>query len=472
MEELIPTNRKALKVNLDTDFYGTFAEIGGGQEVARHFFQAGGASGTIAKTISAYDKSFSDANYNQNKKGRYVSEERLKKMLDKEYGELEKLLRSNRKDSCFFAFADTVEILNYGKTNYPHGWMGVKFQLAPDKAPNEVIMHVKLLENDGLLQQITLGILGVNLIYACKYYYDRPNTFLKSLIDNLSPDRLRITMIKMKGPDLEYVDNRLLGLQLVRNGMTQAIMFDNNGEVQQPSDMLYKKNAIVLRGTFKPVTYVTKDIIRKSMESFEKDEDYDPENTLFFCEMTTNNLMAGGELDEKDFIERVNILNAMGQNVMVSAFREFYKLVDFFGQFKLKKLRLVIGVPTFEKVLDKKYYADLKGGILEAVGKMFPSNMKLYLYPTVRKESGEVITADNLSLAEDVRFLLDYLRHNRFILDLKSSIGEQLHVRSSQVLEMILKGDPKWENYVPMLVAQAIKKKKLFGFVEEKKKKE
>lgn len=462
INEIIPTSRKALQINLDTDFYGTFAEIGGGQEVARNFFQAGGASGTIAKTISAYDKSFSDANYNDHKKGRYVSEQRLIKMLDKEYRQLEKLLRDEKPTASFFAFADTVEILNYAKTNRPHGWMGFKFQLSPDREPNVVVMHVKLLENDGLLQQITLGILGVNLIYACKHHYDKPNVFLKSLTDNLSIDRFRITMMKMSGPDLHYIDNRLLALQLVRNGMTRSIMFDKHGDVQQPSDMLYKKNILAFRGTFKPITYITKDILRKSLELFQKDEDYNEENTLSFCEMSTNNLLAEGELDEHDFLERVNMLNLIGQNVMVSDIREYYKIVEFFGQFKLKKLRLVIGVPTLEKVVDKRFYKNLKGGILEAVGKMFPKNMKLYIYPTVRKGSGEMVTSDNIVMDDDVRYLYNYLKANRFILDVKSSMAGQLHVKAKEVLKMIREENPKWEKFVPMDVATVIKEKRLF----------
>jgi hypothetical protein len=460
--DILPNSRKALIINLDSDFYGTFAEIGGGQEVARNFFQAGGASGTIAKTISAYDKSFSDANYNNHKKGRYVSEQRLIKMLNKEYRELEKLLRSQKPKASFFAFADTVEILNYGKTNYPHGWMGVKFQLSPDKEPNEVVMHVKLLENDSLLQQVTLGILGVNLIYACKHHYDKPNAFLQSLTDNLSTDRFRITMMKMSGPDLEYVDNRLLGVQLVRNGMTHAIMFDKTGNIQQPSDMLYKKNVLAFRGTFKPITYITKDILRKSLNLFQKDEDYNADNTLFFCEMTTNNLLAEGELDERDFLERVNMLNLIGQNVMVSDIREYFKLVEFFGQFKLKKLRLVIGVPTLEKVVDKRFYKDLKGGILEAVGKMFPKHMKLYIYPTARKGTKEMVTSENINMDDDVRYLYDYLKANRFILDLDSSMSEQLHVKAREVLKMIRSNNSDWEKFVPMVVAKVIKEKSLF----------
>ena len=460
--EIIPTARKALKINIDTNLYGSFAEIGGGQEVARHFFLAGGASGTIAKTMSAYDKSFSDYNYNDNKPGRYVSEDRLLKMLRHEYHETSKLLRNKRPDACFFAFADTVEVLNYTKTNYSHGWMGVKFQLSPDSKPNMVLIHVKLLENEAKLQQATLGILGVNLLYACKYYYDNPVVFVRSLLDDLSRDRFRITMMRMSGPDLDYVDNRLLAVQLVKLGLSHAMMFDKDGNVHPPSDMLYKKNVLTLRGSFRPIIYVTRDILRKSMELFQKDEDYEPDNTLSFCEISLNNLLSDGELDERDFLERVNMLNDIGQNVMVSDIREYYKLVEFFTQFKLKKLRIVMGVPTLEKVVDKRYYTHLKGGILEAVGKMFPLNMKLYVYPTLRKEEGRLISSSDIKMDEDVQLLFRYLKHNRFILDLKTGMTEQLYIDSHTVLDMIKDGNPEWERYVPMNVAKTIKEKKLF----------
>jgi len=462
--EPIPTNRKALKINLDTDFYGTLAEIGGGQEVARHFFQAGGASGTIAKTISAYDKKFSDVLYNKGKSDRYVAENRLIKMLNAEYRELNKLLREEKPDASFFAFADTVEVLNFTKTNYPHGWMGIRFQLHPEDQPNTVVLHVKLLENDSLLQQKTLGILGVNLIYASRYFHQYPNTFLQSLMDNLSNDRLRITMIRMSGPYLDYVDNRLLGVQLVKNGMTHAIMFDRHGNLQQPSDMLYKKNVLAFRGSFRPITYVAMDILKNSLELFKKDEDYRPDNTYSFCEITLNNLLTEGELDEQDFLERVNMLNDIGQNVMVSDIREYYKLVEFFSRFRLKKLRVVVGVPTLEKIVDKKYYVDLRGGILEAIAMMFPKNMKLYIYPTLRKGSNEIITSDSVKMDDDVKLLFEYLRKNRLILDIPNGMSKQLQVKSYDVLKMIQRGNPDWEKYVPMVVAQTIKKKKLFGY--------
>ncbi len=463
--DIIPTNRKALQINLDTNFYGSFAEIGGGQEVARHFFMAGGASGTIAKTISAYDKRFSDAQYNDNKPGRYVSEDRLYKMLQHEYHDVEKLLGEIRPHCTFFAFADTVEILNYSKTNYAHGWMGVRFQLKPGGASNTVVLHVKLLENDGLRQQTTLGILGVNLLYACKYFYDDPPRFLVSLMDNLSTDRFRISALRMSGPDLDYVDNRLLAVQLVKNGMAHAMMFDKKGNVQQPSDMLYKKNVLAFRGAFQPITYVVKDILRQSMELFRKDETYEPDNTLSFCEISLNNLMAkGDEVDERDFLERVDMLNDIGQNVMISDFKEYYKLVDFFSQFKLKNLRIVMGVPTLEKVMDKHYYQNLKGGILQAMGMLFPKNLKLYIYPTWKGEGKQkrMVDAQHINVAPDVRLLYAYLLENRFILDLNSHLPEQLFIKSRDVLKLIREGNSAWEQFVPMEIARTIKAKGLF----------
>lgn len=459
-QEIIPTNRKALKINIDTPFYGSFAEIGGGQETSRHFFQAGGASETIAKSISAYDKSFSDLQYNKMKSGRYVSEERLTKMIDQEYKEVNNLLYEKRPDSLFFAFANTVEILNYSRTNYSHGWMGIKFQLETGGEPNNIILHVKLLENDALLQQSTIGILGVNLIYASLNYYNNPNEFIRSLTDNLSMDRLRITMMRMKGPQLDYVDNRLLGVQLVKNGLTRSIMFDKKGDVQMPIDMLYKKNVLAFRGNFNPITYIAQDIIRTSKELFEKDEDYKPDNSLFFCEMTLNNLLSEkGEVDEYDFLNRVDMLNSIGQNVMVSDVGMYYELVDLFSQFRINKFRLIIGVPGLESIFDEKYYTILKGGILEAFGKLFPQNLKLYIYPTKNKGNNDILTSRSIKPSKNLNGLWDYLKDNNFIIDLKSNMKAQLHVKAREVLKMIQEGNPDWEKYVPMKVADMIKEK-------------
>jgi hypothetical protein len=472
--EILSTNRKALQINLDENIYGTIAEIGGGQEVARHFFQAGGASGTVAKTISAYDKLFSDQLYNDGQSGRYVSEERLLKMLDTEYNDLINVLNKKRdRSTCFFTFGNTVATINFKKDNEAHGWLGVRFQLEPETPANEVILHVRLLEQDPLLQQNTLGILGINLIYACHFYNQFPNTFLQSLIDNISTDRIDLTMIRMGGNHLEYVDNRLLAVQLVKNGMTKAIVFDRNGKVREPADMLYNKNVLAFRGSFRPITYVGFDMLKTSYALFKRDEDYERDNTLALCEMTINNLMEEGELDERDFLTRVDILNGMGQNVMVSSFMEYYKLVSYFSRFKIKNLRIVIGIPTLLNVLDDKYYTNLKGGILEALGKMFPDNMKLYVYPTISSVSiddptkGEnLLTSSNLPLPEGLNFLYQFLKYNRKILDLTNVKKKWLYINSRRVLRMIQMGEKGWEKMVPRYIEQQIKNRKLFGYKE------
>ena len=465
--EILSIKNKALSINLNRKYYGTLAEIGGGQEVARAFFQAGGASGTIAKTISAYDKTFSDFIYNKKKPGRYVSEERLKLMLDKEYSELTSVLdEKTGNETCFFTFANTVVTLNYHKDNSGHGWLGMQFQLHPKKKPNRVIVHVNLLENDAILQQYTLGYLGVNLIYACIHYHDRPNVFLQSLMDNLDRDRIEINMVRMSGPDLAYVDNRLLGVQLVKNEMTSATMFDSKGNVQQPDDMLYKKNVLAFRGNFRPITTVGFDMLQTSYELFKKDEDYSPETTISLCEITLRNLMHEGNMDERDFLDRVNMLNQLGQNVMISNFREYYKLVSYFSKFKIKKLRIVIGIPTFINVWKSVFYEDLKGGMLEAFGKLFTKNMKLYVYPSLKRGSEEVFTSGDIDLPKDLGFLYQYLIANKMIIDIHPSNKESLKINSEKVLEMIQSGDKTWEKLVPSKVVKYVKDNKVFGYKE------
>lgn len=460
------TRRKALEINLNPTIFGSFAEIGGGQEVARQFFQAGAASGTIAKTISAYDKRYSDALYCPDKSlKRYVSRERLELMLETEYEELTGLLNENTTPGLrFFAFADTVSTLNYRKDNISHGWLGVRFQLTEGGQPNQIILHVRLFENDNLLQQNTLGVLGVNLLYACYYFWQRPNTFLQSLLDDLDTDRLAITMIHMSGPELSYVDNRLLGVQLVKNGVAPAIMFDRYGQVQEPEDMLYKKNILVFRGSFRPVTYVSVDMLKSSFALFKKDEDYDKYNTLPMCEITLNNLLQEGELDERDFLDRVDLLNEMGQNVMVSNFREFYKLVEYLSQFRIIKMRVVIGIDTFKKVMNPDYYTKLKGGMLTALGKLFPDNMKMYIYPALTDDGNNLCTIGSLSFPEHTRHLFEHLRSNRIILDIPSCNRKHLHIQAHNVLEKIRNGDLSWKKDVPEFISKRIISRQLFGY--------
>ncbi len=465
--EILSTRNKALNINLDSTVYGTFAEIGGGQEVARAFFQAGGASGTIAKSISAYDKTFSDNLYNNKKSGRYVSETRLTKMLDIEYGDLISTLSGKAgKDTRFFVFADTVETLNYQKSNKCNGWIGMKFQLNPGSPPNQISIHINLLENDSLLQQHTLGKFGVNLIYACYHFHERPNIFLQSLMDNLDNDRLEVNMVRMSGPELDFVDNRLLSVQLVNNNMTSATIFDTKGNVQQPSDMLYKKNLLAFRGSFRPITNAGYDMIKKSCTTFSTDEETSHENTIALCEITLSNLLQEGEFDERDFLDRVNLLNRLGQNVMISKFREYYKLVNYFSRFRIQKMRIVIGVPTLMNVWDRKYYKNLKGGILEAFGMLFPDNMKLYVYPSINTGTGEIIDSEGISLSTDLIHLKNYLKENGKIRDIYNADKRWLHLSSRKVLELMQKKDPVWEEMIPPPALQYIIENGIFGYKE------
>lgn len=468
--EILSPHRKALIINLDPTIYGSFAEIGAGQEVARSFFQAGGASGTIAKTISAYDMAFSDNIYGGSKTGRYVSEDRLLTMLQTEAKELTSVLKDKAKPNTrFFVFADTVTTINFKKDKEGQGWMGVRYQLSPKGKANEVILHVRMLENDSLQQQRTLGILGTNLIYACFHHYEHPNSFLQSLLDSLSSDQLEITMIRMAGPDLDYVDNRLLSVQLVKNGMATAIMFDSSGNVRQPAEMLYKKNVMAFRGSFRPITYVGLDMIKSSYRLFKKDPDHHKGDTITLCEMTLNNLIFGGDFSERDFLDRVDILNGIGQNVMVSNYKYYYKLASYFSQFRIKNLRIVIGFPTFQKIFNKKYYEELNGGLLEAFGKLFTDNMKLYVYPAIDQETNSLKTSKCLELSSDLKHIYDYLIENRKILDIDCANSKKLNYFSEDALRLIQNGDDKWKDIVSKYVAEQIITKNLFGYQDNNK---
>jgi len=471
--EILTTKRKALRINLRDDIYGSFAEIGAGQEVARFFFMAGGASGTIAKTISAYDKSFSDHLYDTTHSRRYVSEERLTDMLDKEYDELSHLLSEKRgENTLFFTFADTLSTINFTKTNEGNGWLGMKFQLEKGQKPNVVVMHVELLENDTFLQQSTIGIMGVNLIYACYMHYKTPNIFIQSLLDNLSTDRIRVTMLRMSGPQLDYIDNRLLGVQLVKNDMCIATFFDRNGKIQSPAEMLYKKNVIALRGSFRPITYAGFDVLKSSFKTFKKELPFDKENTLSVCEITLNNLLQKGEFNAMDFLQRVDLLNENGQHVMVSNLRYFYKLAQYFSQFKILNIRLVLGVDTLSKVLEEHYYEDLKGGILEAFGALFIKNMKLYVYPGFDAVEEQRKTACKLMKETNSLWpLYQYLLQQEKIMDMEEVNSKYMNLSSQTVVNMIEDGKAGWENFVPKSIARSIKAKELFGFTPSGKRK-
>lgn len=469
MSYILTTKEKSVQINLNSNHYGSIAEIGGGQETARHLFQAGGASNTVAKSVSAYDKSFSDHFYNEGKPARYVAEERLKKMIDYEYNELLTIL-DEKKDKYFFSFANTVETLNYTKTNQGNGWLGIAVEGSDRNRPNKFLVHVKLHENDTLLQQYTLGTLGINVIYGGLFMKDDPRKILLSLTENLGNERIEVDYVYVEGVDWEWCDNRLLNLMLVSNNMTPAVMFDTNGRVQQPGDMLYKKNVLLMRGHFRPINNLALEFFEDSLSIFKRDEDYKPDNTIAFCEISLKNLMQDEtNINEKDFLNRVDLLNLAGQSVMVSNFYRYFKLVDYFAQFKMIKLRIVIGLPTFERIFHASQYTDLKGGLLEAMGTLFQENVKLYLYPYTDMNSGNVVYPDEYYYKGEYGHLWNYLLSTRKILLLKGIPYNHLKITGSYITHLIETADDALKNYIPIKLYEHIKSHKLFGYGDKAK---
>jgi hypothetical protein len=467
----IGTKQKALAINLDPQIYGSFAEIGAGQDVAANFFKAGASSGTIAKTMSAYDMTFSDAIYGVQQVRRYVSEQRLKSMLDHEYGLLIERLAEQRGDTTtFFAFSDTASALNYHKTNDGHGWMGVRFQLKPNGEYNDVVLHVKLLDNDNNLQQQAVGILGVNLLYACFYYNQNPPVFLLSLMDALSRDRMQIDMIRFEGPDFTNVDNRLMSLHLVKYGFSDAAVFGPDGKNQQPSEALYKKHIVVIRGRFRPLINVHLDMLNNGVKQFLQEADVDKANVVVVAELTLQalkerNADEAAEIDEKDFLDRVDILCSLGQTVLISNFHEYYKLVAYLSKITKLKMGVVLGYPNLEYIFSEVHYQDLQGGILESFATLFSRNVKLFIYPTLR--DGVIMNCLRFHPPQHLIDLYRYLIANNKIEDIRHYNENNLHVQTDKVLQLIKEGAGGWEDYVPTEVAAMIKDRCLFGYACE-----
>ena len=467
----IGTKQKALAINLNPEIYGSFAEIGAGQDVAANFFKAGASSGTIAKTMSAYDMTFSDAIYGVQQTRRYVSEPRLISMLDHEYGLLIERLAAQRGDTTtFFAFSDTVSALNYNKTNDGHGWMGVRFQLSPNGEFNDVVIHVKLLDNDNNLQQQAVGILGVNLMYACFYYNEIPPVFLLSLMDNLSRDRIQIDMIRFEGPCFEKVDNRLMSLHLVKYGFSDAAVFGPDGKNLQPSEALYKKHAVVIRGRFRPLINVHLDMLNTGVRQFMQEPDVDKANVTVVTELTLQSLKErnadlNADIDEKDFLDRVDILCSLGQTVMISNFHEYYKLVSYLSKITKLKMGVVLGYPNLEYIFSEEHYQELPGGILESFATLFSRKVKLFIYPTLR--NGVIWNCLRFYPPSHLIDLYRYLIANNKIEDIHHYNENNLHVETDKVLQLIKQGEPGWEQYVPVEVATMIKNRCLFGYACE-----
>jgi hypothetical protein len=455
---------KALRINLNEHIYGTFAEIGAGQEVARHFFRVGGASGTIAKTISAYDKNFSDNIYGEDEDGRYVTETRLSKMLNHEMQLLKnRIPRSKNPNKMFFTYANTVTTIDFAKKFKGHGWMGIRFQTGPDKEFSEITLHVRFHQTEARFQQESVGIMGANLIYGAFYKHDEPKKLLKYLYDHIDKDAIEIDTINFSGPNFEGVDNRLMSLQLVKKGMTEAVMFNPNGNNILPARELYKKNILALRGSFRPVTKVNIDMFEKSLEVFLKEREVDENKTVVIFEITLSNLTSQGEIDEKDFMDRAMLLCSLGHIVMISNFKEYYRLVDYLSQYTKKQMALAMGVNSFVEIFDENYYTDLSGGILEAFGKMFYNNLKVYLYP-MKDEKGEIVTSNNLKLHPRMKDFYKFFKYNGKVMDIFDFDPEYLDIFSREILKKIKNNEAGWDEHLPEGISEMIVKKKMFGY--------
>lgn len=458
------TAHKALRINLDPETYGTIAEIGAGQETARWFFRVGGAAGTLAKAMSAYDMVFSDSIYGTAQ--RYVSRERLETMLDHEYGLLVERLNTRRGEGTrFFAFADTVAAHSYKHQQDGHGWLGVRFETHPQEPPSQIVLHVRLWDNENVQQQEALGILGVNLIYGALYAYETPIELLDTLADDVTAARVEIDLVEFQGPAFKDVDNRLMALRLVQGGLTNAAMFTADGRVIQPADALYKKAVLVHRGRFRPVTKADMDMLRVAHERFVEEAQVQGESVVALMEMTLNSLTNGDGkgIDPHDFLERVDTLGILGQTVLISNYGEYHRLAGYLFRYTQKMVGIVMRAASLKAVFDEKYYADLQGGILESFGRLFKNDLKVYVYPLCDPETGDPVTAATLQVARHLKHLYAYLLENAYIEGLEGVDPDCLRVSGREVLERIRDGDPTWEQMVPEPVARLIRERGLFG---------
>jgi len=464
--EALDTHAKALKINLDNRFYGTLAEIGAGQEVVRWFFRVGGAAGTIAKSISAYDMQVSDAIYGH--ADRYVSRNRLQAMLDHEFGlDIERLGPERGDNTSFFAFADTVVARSYRGTAECHGWMGIKFQSRANDQPSQVVMHIRMLDEEASAQQEALGIVGVNLCYGAFFLSHVPDELVESLLDNLTTRRIEIDMLEFSGIEFRNVDNRLMALRLVQLGLSGAAMFGPNREVLQPSDVLHKKAVLVERGSFRPVTYVNIDMLECALAKFKEDPAVVDKPILSLMELTMRNLLAGGtEVDRRDFLARAEVLGASGMTVLISDYFEYYRLAAYLSWRTRERIGIVMGVPSIFELFDEKYYTQLPGGILESFGRLFKNELKVYIYPVQRSPTDELQTIHDLKgkLKADLQPLYDYLVGRGSFVQLDNYNPKYLPIFSRDVLKRIAAGDESWDEMVPTQVAEIIRRRGFFGY--------
>lgn len=459
------TSNKALRLNLDEKKYGTIVEIGAGQEVARQFFLAGAAAGTIAKTMSAYDMKFSDAIYGVQENRRYVSKARVKAMMSQEFDlVVDRVGDVRSKSSRYFSYAATVAAKSFNRNNECHAWCGVQIQMYPGAEPSSITIHVRMHDKTAEEQQSALGDLGVNLIYAAYYYFENPKTIIDSLTDNIGKDRIEIDAIEFEGPYFEDIDNRAINLHLIRSWKTRAIMFRPDGSVTVPANMLYKKNVLTIRGSFKPVTKLNVDMIEQGKTAFNTLNDLDGDSTIAIAEISLNDEQGNdANVPEADIIARVQLLNSLGYNVMISDYTRYFSLRAYFRQYTQLQIGIVVGIANMRQIFDEGFYRGVEGGILEAFGKLFPDNTRLLVYPEFDNDA-ELIDYTKVKVPDHLRFLYRHLLENNFISGIECSDIALFKIFSREILKLITSGKSGWEDQVPDAIVKEIKENKLLGY--------
>ena len=380
----LDTHHKALTVNLDLSTFGSFAEIGAGQEVARWFLLVGAASGTVAKSISAYDKEVSDDLYGSG--SRYVSKQRLEAMLDNEWTQLlTQLSKTRGQQTRFFCFVDTVSARNFAGTNDAHGWIGLRFQSQPGGPPNDVLLHVNMRDASNVLQQQAIGILGVNLIYATFYEVQTQESFLEGLAQDVVAERIEIDYVDLRGPAFESWDRRALLVHLVRAGLAEAVCFSSKGSTVPPTEVLYKKAVVLAPGYFGHTDALHSQVHTRLLASGiqELQKELGETNSItagFFC-LTVAPFTPNEPAPEiPDLLRRIDALLAAGGNVLLFRRVELYHMTALVNRHTKAPVRFVAGLSLMIRASEDAY-GNLEGRRLEALARLFAQNVRIYVYP-------------------------------------------------------------------------------------------